>query len=343
MEEQELRKCAAGGREGVYILAGDEDYLKRYYRNEFRKSVVTDEAFAVFNHIRFDGAELRGAELLDALEAPPMMAEVKLVEWTGLDLSLLKDKALEEFAELLSRPFPGNVLVITVPPGKLDMGTKKHPSRILTRLSKVANVVDLPHATEGQLYSWLARHFAAEGLRLMPGAETAFVGKAGHSMTVLSHEIEKVAAYAHAHGLTEIDEKTVLYLVSGTVETGAFSLTEALLDLSLEDAYLYLGDLKRRKNEPVAILGQITKMYTDLYTVALLSEEGHPQRDIAKITKMHEYRAGLYYRAARRYGVSVLKRVLALCDEADVLLKRSYGRWEPIERIVTFLCATGVR
>ena len=49
MEEQLLRKCAAEGKEGVYILAGDEDYLKRYYRNEFRKSVVTDESFAVFS------------------------------------------------------------------------------------------------------------------------------------------------------------------------------------------------------------------------------------------------------------------------------------------------------
>jgi DNA polymerase-3 subunit delta len=343
MEEQQLRKCAAQGREGVYILAGDEDYLKRYYRNEFRKSVVTDESFAVFNHIRFDGAELRAAELLDALEAPPMMAEVKLVEWTGLDLSLLKDKALEEFAELLARPFPGNVLLITVPPGKLDMGSKKHPSRILTRLSKVAEVVDLPHATESQLYSWLARHFAAEGLRLLSGAETAFVGKAGHSMTVLSHEVEKVAAYAHAHGITEIDDKTVLFLVSGTVETGAFSLTEALLDLSLEDAYQYLGDLKRRKNEPVAILGQITKMYTDLYNVAVLAEEGHQPKDIAKITKMHEYRAGLYHRAAKRYGISVLRRVIDLCGEADLLLKRSYGRWEPLERILALIGAAGVR
>ena len=162
-------------------------------------------------------------------------------------------------------------------------------------------------------------------------------------MTVLSHEVEKVAAYAHAHGISEIDDKTVLFLVSGTVETGAFSLTEALLDLSLEDAYQYLGDLKRRKNEPVAILGQLTKMYTDLYTVAVLAEEGHQPKDIAKITKMHEYRAGLYHRAAKRYGISVLRRVIDLCDEADVLLKRSYGRWEPLERILALIGAAGVR
>jgi hypothetical protein len=58
---------------------------------------------------------------------------------------------------------------------------------------------------------------------------------------------------------------------------------------------------------------------------------------------MHEYRAGLYHRAAKRYGISVLRRVIDLCDEADVLLKRSYGRWEPLERILALIGAAGVR
>ena len=45
----------SGAVSGWYIFAGEEDYLKRYYRSELVKAVAPDDAFATFNHTVFDG------------------------------------------------------------------------------------------------------------------------------------------------------------------------------------------------------------------------------------------------------------------------------------------------
>ena len=56
MELNEYKnKLKSGELGGVYIFAGEEDYLKRYYLGELRRACLTDEAFAVFNHSVFDG------------------------------------------------------------------------------------------------------------------------------------------------------------------------------------------------------------------------------------------------------------------------------------------------
>ena len=69
-----------------YVFGGEEEYLKRYYLSLLRAKAVSDETFAPFNHIVFDGAEVDFGALSDAVKAPPMMADFKLVEWRFADL-----------------------------------------------------------------------------------------------------------------------------------------------------------------------------------------------------------------------------------------------------------------
>ena len=68
-----------------YVFGGEEEYLKRYYLSELCKKIVPDETFATFNHVVFDGPEVDFGALADAIKAPPMMADFKLVEWRYAD------------------------------------------------------------------------------------------------------------------------------------------------------------------------------------------------------------------------------------------------------------------
>ena len=51
-------KIKSGALSGFYIMAGEEDYLKRHFARELRSAALTDEVFASFNHTVFDGDEL---------------------------------------------------------------------------------------------------------------------------------------------------------------------------------------------------------------------------------------------------------------------------------------------
>jgi DNA polymerase III delta subunit len=65
---------------GIYIFAGEEDYLVRYYLKELREKIAGDEAFAVFNNPVFDGDEIDFAAIIEAVKSPPMMSDLKLIE-----------------------------------------------------------------------------------------------------------------------------------------------------------------------------------------------------------------------------------------------------------------------
>ena len=75
MELNELKERLKSGRVGgCYVFAGEEDYLKRFYTRELMKATEGDEAFAAFNRLSFDGAEVDFAALTDAVSSPPFMS-----------------------------------------------------------------------------------------------------------------------------------------------------------------------------------------------------------------------------------------------------------------------------
>ena len=79
---------------GVYLFAGEEDYLKRYYLGEFRRILITDEAAVPFTHFVFEGATVDFDKLSDAVSTPSFFGDAKLVEWHHADFEKMGEKEL---------------------------------------------------------------------------------------------------------------------------------------------------------------------------------------------------------------------------------------------------------
>ena len=92
---------ARDGLGSVYILFGEEDYTKADAVARFRKA-ASESGFPEFNLVRFSQGKLTLDDLAEAIETPPMMSELKLVEIDGADALSPKQKELEEYAKLLS-------------------------------------------------------------------------------------------------------------------------------------------------------------------------------------------------------------------------------------------------
>lgn len=340
MTQNELRdRIGAGNLDGIFLFCGEEDYLKRHYLGELRRRIVTDEGIAPFVHFVFDGADMDIDAMLDVVRTPSMFGEGKLIEWHNADIDGMKEsaiKAFEAFCEEVAAE-EGNTLVITATAEGLDTGTERRPSKLLTRLSKCLIAVPFYRSTDAALVSWIRRHFAAEGLAFTDTLPSAMLSRVGHDMDTLLNEITKLAAYAKANGISPITEKELAYVCIRTVESDAFSLTNALLDGKTEDAYRYLGDMKQRRVDPISVLGQVAKLYADLLSVALLADEGMGEKEIAKSLGMHEYRAGLYFRAASRMGVDGVEEKLAQCTRIDAALKSGSSSYRGLEQLIATL------
>lgn len=301
---------------GWYIFSGEEDYLKKYYMNELRSCIVTDEAFALFNYVSFDGAEIDFGAVAEAIKSPPMMGDYKLVEWKFAPLDSLKEgekKALESLFELKEQ-YPYSVFAIMTTADGFDAGTPKRPSRFASKLSVAFEILNFPKSTDSQLLSWLKKHFDAEGISVDLAALNALLFRSGRAMDVLNNEVLKLCFFAKANGKSSINAQDVEAVASPTVECDAFALSNAVLEKNIERAFLALTDLKQRRVDPQIIISMLERTYSELSSVALLLDEGNGSSAIESILKFHPFKAKLYINAAKKVGAKRLASTLSeLC------------------------------
>lgn len=339
MTLNDFRSRLKGGNiGGWYIFAGEEDYLKRHYRGELARAVLTDDAFETFNHSVFDGQEMTLAAFRDALYAPPMMSDYKLIEWRHADLDKMKDSDRSLLLDLAAsrEDYPYAIVAITAMTDGFDTGTDKRPSKLYTKLSSDFDILVFDKSTDTQLLSWLKKHFDAEGIAVDTQTVQAMLFRVGHSMQVLSNELTKLCAYAKANGRSAVTVADVNDICSTTVECDAFAISNAIIEKNIEKAFLALTDMKQQRIEPPVVLAQLAKTYSELLSVSLLIDEGRDADDIADIMKFHPYRLKLYMSAAKKTGTKKLSDSLESLIKTDTASKMGgIGGYKAVEMFIT--------
>ena len=308
---------------GVYIFGGEEEYLVRHYLSELRRAAGVDEAFAVFNNPVFDGEEVDFSALAEAVKAPPMMADYKLIEWRHADFSSMKEKELSALEELvaLTGEYPYAVLAFTAIADGIEFGTPKRPSSFMNRFSKTVNILKFDRSTDAQLFGWLKRHFDAEGVAVTPEVLRALVFRSGHSMDVLFTEVKKLSALAKARGLSALTADEVNEVASSTPECDTFALSNAIMERNRQMAYSALEEMKVRRVDPTVIMGMIAKAYDELLCVAMMLDEGKDVSDVESALKISPYRMKLILAAVKRYGAARLGVIVSSLARVDARSK----------------------
>ncbi len=343
MTQSELKaKLRSGKLGGVYLFSGEEDYLKRHYVRELRERVLSEPALEPFNHLRGEGASLDFGVLLDAVKAPPMMADYKLIEWDGADFEGMREGELEAFDSLVSLigEHPYVVFVLRVGAAALHVGTPKRPSALYKRLCERSELVFAVHfdtASDAQLLSWLASHFAHEGLSATADGARAMLDRVGHNMDLLAAETDKLVCYCRVHSLMNVTAELVRDVCCSTAEDDAFGLSNAILAGDVRGAYRRMHDLRRRRVDPMLILAQLSRLFSDLTSVSLLLAEGGTAATIAAALSMNEYKAGLYIKGARARSSAALAHALKLCREADLAAKSGANPAPRLDRLIAEL------
>ena len=320
MTVSELKnKIKSGDIGGAYILSGEEDYLKKHYLRELGKIACADEGFALFNRVVFDGADVSVQDIGEAIKAPPMMSEFKLIEWLYPDLDGMSEserKSIEELAASVL-DYPYAVLVLLTGMEGFEPGSAKRPSKLAARLSKCYNLINFEKSADVQLVQWLKRHFDTEGILTDSDTLLALIFRSGHSMEVLRGEVLKLAAYAKANKLKKIGKNEVAEVASATLECDAFALSTAITDKNRENAFLALADMKGRRMEAGAVLATLCRAFSELVIVALLLEEGKDANDMEAILKWNAYKIKICISSAKKWGAAKLTEALSRLRSLD--------------------------
>ncbi len=327
---------------GVYVFAGEEEYLVRYYLSELRRALDIDPSFAVFNNPVFDGNEVDFEALTEAVKSPPMMSDYKLIEWRHANFASMKEKETEALSELIetAQEHPYSILAFTAEGERLEFGTVKRPSAFIKNFGERLNILRFERSTDAQLYSWLNRHFDAMGVSALPDALHALVFRSGRSMDVLLSEAQKLAYLALSRGDNKVNSADVEKVSSLTTESETFALSNAITDRNKEAAFKALDDLKFRRVDPVMIFGMIARTFDEMLAVSLMLFDGENYSSVeetlkAPPLKMPPFKVKMCAAAARKYSPESLSNIVASLAKADADSK--YGGVSGYTAIELFL------
>lgn len=222
----------AGSFDPVYVLFGDEDYIKEEVVRLLIARAV-DPAMRDFNLDTRRGPELDAAGLRSLLEQLPMMAERRVI--VVREAHALKKPALGALDRYLAKPSADIVLVLMLPAG--EEPEKTWPARSTTCECK-------PLSEDGVM-KWVAHHLQ-ETLhgRIAPDAASLLVSHVGNDLSQLAGELDKLLSYTNGAEITAESVQAVVGIRHGE------TLADLLDCVAVRDAKGALAMLPRVMAQP---------------------------------------------------------------------------------------------
>ena len=157
---QTLKKDLAGGKPGrLYVLHGEETYLRDYYLSKLRELLLSG-GMGEFNLHEIGAKDMSPHALEEAVDCLPMMADRTLVMVTDYDLFKAGEKDREEYIRIFSQ-LPEYVCVVFL----YDLIDYKGDARtkLAGALKQYGTVVNFVRQDQGDLVDWVRRRFRALG------------------------------------------------------------------------------------------------------------------------------------------------------------------------------------
>ena len=345
---------------GIYCFFGDEEYMLDYYIKKIYDTAaknVGSEIDCVF----FSGDNFNSEEFADAVLSYPAISDFKFIVVKQIELNSLKNEAKSGIINCLSdmgddvcvifksNEFGGNVKKSA--PKKISKTAKKSKSdapniELIDFLKENGILCEFKENTKQSLIRWIKKISASENLDISDANASYILSRAGNKMYSVRNELDKLFAYVKAENRKEIIEKDIELLVMDKFasEIEAFGLSNSISSGNYAKAMEILEKHKNQKDEPVIILGQISRHFCDMLSVSLALSGGLSDRAvIAKKTGFHEYKVKLIMDALRAYKnpSQRISRALDLCRKCDIQLKStSIPEYQVIENLIYSLSIT---
>lgn len=297
----------------LYVFHGEESYLKSHYLKMLEKECAS--VFPDFDLIKLDGDTISSQDFIDAIESLPMGGERKIVE--VMDYNIFGNGALKDVLPDIIEELPDYVCLVFV----YDALEYKSDDRLKLCKSVKNNgtIVEFKRASNNDLISWLRRGFASLGKDISPADCEKMIFICGPLMNNLVTEVKKIASGTEGKVVkTEDIEK----MASRSLEAGIFDLTDELSKGRLDRALSILSDMIDMKNDPVKMMGAITKHFRRLYGARLGIDKGLSVGEIRDlIDYKSDYPTRIAMTTAQKFSIRKLRKAQKLCLETDLALK----------------------
>ncbi len=297
-----------GNFKQAYLLYGEEEYLKRRYKNQFRAAIVQSDD--TMNFTAFEGKSMDVQAVIDQAETMPFFAKRRLilVEQSGL----FKSAAGGELAEYLPR-MPRETVMLFVE-NEVDKR-----SRLYKAVKQAGRIVELGRQDEGTLRSWVLSVLKKEQKSITREALSLFLEKAGDDMENIASELEKLLCYTKdAPG---IETRHVEEICTVTTESRIFEMVRAVAGKQRKRALELYYDLLALKEPPMRILFLLARQFNQMLQVKDLREQGLDSAGIAQRAGIAPFIAKRILSQAGGFSLEELRRIVRDCVETEEAVK----------------------
>ena len=291
----------------VYLLCGEEAYLRRQYRDRVKKALMGDGDLMNLNC--FEGKGINPGEVIDLAQTMPFLAQrrVLVIENSGFFR-----RGGEALAEYLADPAQTAFFVFVE--SEID-----RRSRLYKAVTAKGRVIECKTPDEAVLKRWVVELLTKEGLRITQRDLDFFLEKTGTDMENIRGEVEKLVCYALERDV--ITAQDIEAVCTRQVSSQIFDMINAVAERRQKMALDLYYDLLTLKEPPMRILFLITRQFNLLLQVKELKNKGYDANTIGGKVGLAGFIARKYVTQAAKFREEDLRRALTDCVETEEAVK----------------------
>ena len=296
-----------GEFKSVYLLYGEEEYLKKQYRDRLKNAIAGDDTM---NYSYYDSDNASVKDIIDVCETLPFFAQKRLVimENTGF----LKSSN-DELADYIKH-IPDYLVVVMV---EKDVDKR---NKVYKAVDSVGYICEMKPQTTATLEKWIAGRLAKDNLKISREACDLILDKTGAGMDYIRQETEKLVSYCQGRDVVTVEDVEKVCATQTT--SHIFDMISAIANKKQQQALDLYYDLLELKEPPMRILYLIVRQFNGILQVKDLMSRGISGKEIASKIGAAPFVVGKYQAQAKYFEMNTLLDALNECAKTEEAVKQ---------------------
>lgn len=291
----------------IYLLYGEEGYLKTQYKNKLVSAICGDDTM---NFSYFEGKGIDIKEVIGISETLPFFADLRLIV---IENSGFFKSSNEELAEYLSN-VPETTTICFV---EQDVDRR---NKVFKTVKDKGYVCEMATQNVATLKKWILGILDNNNKKITEATLNIFMEKIGHDMENISNEVEKLICYVGDEEV--ITTEAVQDICVETITSKVFDMIDAMGYKNRSRALDIYYDLIANKESPLLILFMITRQFNIMLQVMELKKIGMDSKGITEKTKLAPFVVTKTLKQIANFTYVQIKEALNEGVELETMIKQ---------------------
>lgn len=317
-EDKLSRLIKEGVKQNIWLIFGNDTFLKEFYCDKLVKSVV-DDSLKTFNFRCFNDDEADVDEIIAATDILPVMSERTCVLVRNFPLASLRKDELAVLEKGLKQMSDTTVLIFLFNTISIDYGKRDAQkwTDAVNLVMKYGVCARLDKRTPEKVARLLVSRAKERNTSISFEDALYLTETVGGDMQTVQNEFNKLCSFADGKPVTTvmIDE-----VCTKSITASVFDISKKIFCGKTDDAYRIMGELLRQKTPLQSILGALASAFATSYRYKLALNEN---RSPSEFKEAFSYNGRLddFSSFVRSSRLSSVKKCIEIILEADVKSK----------------------